>query len=262
MKTKSTMTEIGLSVSLQNVSVVLAGNIILNKISAQIPPGESTSIIGPNGAGKTTLLLALLGQIPYTGLVRYTGKTSPRIGYVPQRISHDPGMPLTVLEYLVLNLQRFPLWLGIADKHKKYALELLESVKCDHLLNRRLGTLSGGELQRVLLASALSRNPDLLVLDEPTAGVDLNGSELFRQILEELRHERKFTQIMVTHNLGSVAKNATHVICLNKRVFAEGSPEKVFQSKNFIQLFGMSFFTDFEELEERNMQSCHMMNSE
>ena len=174
-------------VTFQDVTVNLGGNTILDRVSASVPQGSCTAIVGPNGAGKTTLLLALLGKVTYEGHISIScgqeGKR-PRVGYVPQRLHIDRGMPLTVLEFMVTGRQRMPLWFGVRQRHSDRAMDLLRSVKMDGLEHRRLGALSGGEMQRVLLALALGQNPDLLVLDEPAAGVDFQGENLFCDLLE------------------------------------------------------------------------------
>ena len=124
-----------------------------------------------------------------------------------------------------------------SNKDKAYSL--LEAVGADSLSERRLGALSGGEMQRVLLALALQQKPELLVLDEPAAGVDLSGEKVFCELLEELRNSQGFSQLMVSHDLGTVTHHATHVICLNKTVIAQGAPEKVLTSENLTAMFGM-----------------------
>ena len=230
------------AVSFEDVSITRSGLPILEHVSATVPAGSCTVIVGPNGAGKTTLMLALIGEMPHTGSIRIhpnaNGKAL-RIGYVPQRISIDRGMPLTVLEFLVMGLQRRPLWLGIRPTLRRQALELLDMVKAGHLATRRLGNLSGGETQRVLLALALQQQPDLLVLDEASAGVDFQGEHLFCELLDELRYRQGFTQLMVSHDLGMVFHHATHVICLKRRVVAEGTPDEVLTSDTLNALFGI-----------------------
>lgn len=224
-----------------DVSVRRGGLLILEGVRAAVPAGGCTVVVGPNGAGKTTLILALIGAVPYRGRISLRGPQGRelRLGYVPQRLSPDRGMPLTVLELLVMGLQQRPLWLGLRRDLRERAVGLLESVRAGHLARRRVGDLSGGELQRVLLALALQQEPDLLVLDEPSAGVDVQGEHLFCELLEDLRRSRGFTQLMVSHDLGMAAHHATHVICLNKRVVAEGSPRATLNSAVLNALFGL-----------------------
>ena len=230
------------AVAFRQVTVNLGGVPILDNVTASAPRGACAAIVGPNGAGKTTLLLALLGQVSFKGDIRL-GKTpdgrSPRIGYVPQRLQFDRGLPMTVLDFLVMNLQRRPLWLGLCAGARDRARHLLMEVAAGHLEQRPLGALSGGELQRVLLAMALEHSPDLLVLDEPASGVDVQGGYLLCELLERLRRERGFTQLMVSHDLGTVTHHASHAILLNRRVAAEGAPRMVLTPGNLAAVFGL-----------------------
>lgn len=228
------------AVRFDHITVERGGISILDGVSASVPKGSCTAIIGPNGAGKTTLLMALLGEISYQGRI-HLGKQGnpPRIGYVPQRLSFDRGMPLTVSEFLAMGFQHRPLWFGINSALQQRSQEALALVKAEHLLERRIGALSGGELQRVLLALALLQQPDLLVLDEPSAGVDFRGELIFCELLDTLRHSQGFTQLMVSHDLATVTHHATHVICLNRRVAAEGPPRLTLTSDNLTAIFGM-----------------------
>lgn len=238
----------GAAVTFENVSVAMGGVTILDKVSASAPQGGCTAIVGPNGAGKTSLLLALLGEIPFTGRIRVTcgeggrtekGAGAGRIGYVPQHLDFDRGLPMTVHEFMVMGSQRLPLWFGCRSKALKRAHDLLAMVRAEALGMRKLGALSGGEMQRVLLALALQQEPDLLVLDEPASGVDFQGENLFCEILEKLRRTHGFTQLMVSHDLATVTHHATHVICLNRRVAAEGPPREVLTHENLAAVFGV-----------------------
>jgi len=229
-------------VEFQNLTVNLGGNTILDHVSASVPLGSCTAVVGPNGAGKTTLLLSLLGEIPYKGEMITSGERgtpSLRIGYVPQRLEIDRGLPITVLEFMVAGWQRIPLWFGVRQRHSERAIELLKAVEADNLAQRRLGALSGGEMQRVLLALALGQTPDLLVLDEPAAGVDFKGEHIFCELLEDLRRKHGFTQLMVSHDLSTVTHHATHVICLNKKVIAQGPPRETLTHENLGAIFGL-----------------------
>ena len=230
------------AVVLSGLSVRRGSLPVLEDIRAVIPRRSCTMIIGPNGAGKTTLLMALLGDVRYSGEIVFApGKNGgrPRIGYVPQNAHVDQGLPLTVLEFLSMGLQRSPLWLGPRSGVRRRALRFLESVMAEHLAARRLGALSGVEIQRVFLALALQREPDLLLLDEPSAGMDPQGDLLLCVLLEELRRRHAFTQIMVSHDLGLAAHHATHVLCLKRALLAAGPPEKVFTHEVLTGLFGI-----------------------
>jgi zinc transport system ATP-binding protein len=232
----------GADVKFENITVALGGNTILESISAKVPRGSCTAIVGPNGAGKTTMLLALLGEVPYTGGIRISRADEGRhfrIGYVPQRLQFDRGMPLTVLEFMVMGWQRSPLCFGVRRIYRERARKLLAFVKVDGLERRKIGALSGGEMQRVLLALALGQEPDLLVLDEPASGVDFQGEHVFCELLDKLRCERGFTQLMVSHDLPTVTHHATHVICLNRKVAAEGSPREVLTAETLTAIFGL-----------------------
>ena len=251
-------------IEFKQLQVTLGNTEILTGIDAGIPRQSCTAIVGPNGAGKTTMLYALLGQIPYRGQILINGRPGIkhiRVGYVPQRLMFDRGMPITITDLLALGEQRRPLWLGMNRRVRARALELLTAVNAEHLQQRMLGALSGGELQRVLLALALQQNPDLLILDEPASGVDIQGEQVFCEILERLRRKHGFTQLMVSHDLSSVTHHATHVICLNKKVIAEGAPKKVLTHKTLMKLFGLHMgLIDSKSLPENCVDddcNCH-----
>lgn len=235
----------GNAVVFRNVSVKLGGVSILENINAVIPRESCTAIVGPNGAGKTTLTLAMLGEIPYDGKIEFinekgiiTGKP-PRIGFVPQKLQFDRTIPLTVMEFLASGIQRFPIFLGISGKFREKAIANLKLVDCDYTADRKLGTLSGGELQRVLLAQAILQDPEILILDEPAAGVDFKGEKLCCELLDTLREKLGFTQIIVSHDLSMVSAHASHVICLNRKLYAEGHPKIVLTPAVLSETFGI-----------------------
>ena len=228
------------AVEFRDVTVVRGGVHILDGVTATVPRGGCTAIVGPNGAGKSTLLLTLLGELPYSGRIHLdVAEGRPRVGYVPQRLEFDRGLPMTVEEFMSMGSQRIPLWFGCRKKSRDRAQQLLASVRADGLAQRQLGALSGGEVQRVLLALALQQDPELLILDEPAAGVDFQGELLFCELLEGLRRNRGFTQLMVSHDLSTVTHHASHVICLNRCVAAEGSPQDVLTPQNLAAVFGV-----------------------
>ncbi len=217
---------------LTGFGVRLGGRRILSDVNIHLRCGELTALIGPNGAGKTTLLRAILGEVPHSGdLVFEDGAGrrthSPVVGYVPQRLEFDPGSPATVLDLFTAALSRIPVCLWHARGTRTRALAALERVQASHLAHRRLGALSGGEMQRVLLALALDPKPDLLLLDEPVSAVDQEGLELFYGTVSELRRQYDLSIILVSHDLGLVARFADRIILLNGTVRRSGTPAEV-----------------------------------
>jgi zinc transport system ATP-binding protein len=247
----------GSSVVFEDVTIEAGGVPIVTSVRATVPPGSFTAIIGANGAGKTTLLLALLGRIAHRGRVRLIPATpgvEPRVGYVPQRLEFDRGMPLTVMEVLLMGRQRRPLWFRPKPQLRAEALELLAQVGAGHLQDRQFGALSAGEQQRVLVALALQRDPDLLILDEPAAGVDILGEQLLCGLLDRLRAERGFTQLMVSHDLAVVTAHADHVICLNHRLIGEGPPREILTPTVLEATFGIHRgLPDLQRLPEQTL---------
>lgn len=205
---------------------------ILHDINLHIHCGELTAIIGPNGAGKSTLLKAILGEIPHTGCLRYLNaqggsSRQPRIGYVPQKMDFDRSNPVTVLDLFAASLSVMPVWLKVDTRVRRQSIAALERVQAVHLIHRPLGNLSGGELQRVLLALALEPLPDLLLLDEPGAGMDEPGLLMFYELVSGLRKQFDLSIILVSHDLDLVSRYADRIILLNKTVIKCGSPEEV-----------------------------------
>ncbi len=231
-----------IAVAFDGVTVALGGVPILDGVTATVPRGGCTAIVGPNGSGKTTLLLALLGQLRYSGTIHIApgpSGASPRIGYVPQRLAFDRGLPLTVMDFMVMGRQRLPLWFGSRSGHKTQARELLAAVRAEGIASRQVGTLSGGEMQRLLLALALQQEPELLILDEPAAGVDFQGEQIFCELLDTLRCQHAFTQLIVSHDLATVTHHSTYVICLNRKVMAAGLPRQVLTNETLTATFGL-----------------------
>lgn len=233
------------STKIRNLSVKKHGDIILHDVSLDVHHGEILALIGRNGAGKSTLLRALLGRIPYTGQVTFIdadGKKidRPRIGYVPQNLVFDRSAPITVADMLCANTGLFPVWLG----HKKDALaraeDLLSSVGAPvSLLSKRLGSLSGGEMQRVLLAFALEPKPDLLLLDEPVSAVDRKGIELFYKLVTSMRAEHHMPIILVSHDLSHVERYATRAALLNRTILVSGTVADVMKTPEVRETFGL-----------------------
>lgn len=231
------------AIEIIDVSVTINHASLLKNVTASIPKGKVTALIGPNGAGKTTLVLAILGVISHTGKIFFprNGRretTRPRIGYVPQRLEFDRGLPLTVLDFITLSSQRRPLWLGYQQAERDKALEALQEVGMEHLSQRQIGRLSGGELQRVVLAMAISRQPEILLLDEPASGVDVSGEALFCKFMTRVQEKGHLTMVIVSHDLSIVTGHAEHVICLNRTVQCQGGALEVLTPENIMAVYG------------------------
>ena len=233
------------AIRIRDLGVRIGSVTILKQVTATVPRGVCTAIVGPNGAGKTTLTRTILGELPHTGVIEFGTKDGnfstrpPRFGYVPQKLNFDREMPLTVLEYLASAQVRRPVFFGISRKFRAAAAEYLDEVECGKLIDRRLGALSGGELQRVLLAQALMQRPEILILDEPAAGIDFKGEQLLCELLEKFRRRLGFTQLMISHDLSMVAAHAAHVICINRTVYAAGAPDQVLTADVLHETFGL-----------------------
>ena len=231
------------TLEIRELTVRAGGTEILSGVNADLRCGEVTALVGPNGAGKTTLLLAILGLVPFTGEIRFCraaehGEGAPRIGYVPQRLDFDRNAPMTVLDFFALSSQRYPVIFGHSARSRRSAKESLAHGGASHLIFRPLGKLSGGELQRVLLALALRDNPDILLLDEPVSGVDLSGEELFFDFLGQIHSESRFSLLLVSHDLSVVSRHADRVICLNRRVVCQGATTETLTPENIAAMYG------------------------
>jgi zinc transport system ATP-binding protein len=228
---------------IENFNVTLGKTEILKDINLHIHCGELTAIIGPNGAGKSTLLKAVLGDIQHTGRLNFLDakgnhSTHPVIGYVPQNMPFDAGSPISVADFFIAARSNAPVWLGQANAERGKTLEALSRVQAEHLANKRLGNLSGGELQRVLLALALDPLPELLLLDEPISGIDQRGMELFYSLVSKMREEYDLSIILVSHDLGLVRQYADRVVLLNRVIECIGTPREVFLNWKFTETFG------------------------
>ncbi|HEX2697403.1 MAG TPA: metal ABC transporter ATP-binding protein, partial [Anaerolineales bacterium] len=210
---------------------------VLENICLHLHPGQFAALVGPSGAGKTTLLKLILGTLqPSQGEICFRGKslkngTSPRIGYVPQRESVDWNFPVTVEQAVWMGQVRNKNpWPWIKSDEQKQVRGMLERLGIPDLAGRHIRDLSGGQQQRVFLARALISRPDLLVLDEPTVGLDIQTAEMILVLLAELNRQG-ITLLMTTHDLNAAAAHLPWVICLNRQVVAEGTPEDVFNEK-------------------------------
>jgi zinc transport system ATP-binding protein len=214
-------------VKVDDLSVRRGDQFSLSHVSLAVKPREIITIVGPNGAGKSTLLRTMMGLIrPESGVI--IRKPGLKIGYLPQTLTIDPVLPLSVRRFLSLGVN--------VSKGTRQAL--MEEVGVPHLIDRPMDVLSGGELRRVLLARALLRDPDLLVLDEPVQGVDVSGQVEIYDLIARLRDEHGFGVIMVSHDLHLVMSATDHVVCLNQHVCCDGTPEAVQAHPEYVALFG------------------------
>ncbi|MFE8070197.1 zinc ABC transporter ATP-binding protein ZnuC [Marinobacteraceae bacterium S3BR75-40.1] len=213
-------------VSLQQATVHFGGAPVIDRVDLDIHPGDVITLIGPNGAGKTTLIRTVLGiQKPSTGRVQR--RKGLRMGYMPQHIHLQPTLPLPVARFL-----------SLTDANRAEQLEALERVGVSHLHEASIHRLSGGEMQRVLLARAILRRPDLLVLDEPAQGVDVTGQAALYGLIQEIRDELGCAVLTISHDLHLVMAATDRVICLNQHICCSGPPEQVSNDPAFIDLFG------------------------
>ncbi len=227
----------------ENLSVTIGGNQILRDMNLHVHCGEMVALIGPNGAGKSTFLKAILGQRPYSGVIAFSepGKRShkPRIGYVPQSPTFDPGEPLDVADLFTCCMGKRPAFWGISKAMESSICECLDRVHGVDLLHKRVGTLSGGELQRVLLALALEPMPNILILDEPLSGVDVEGMTTLMDMLDEIRKTYDLSILMTTHDFSMLPKYADQVVLIDGGIRAQGSPQEVLTSQEFQSIFHM-----------------------
>ena len=236
---------------LEGLSVRLEGDSILEDVSFHLHCGEIAALIGPNGAGKSTLFRSILGQMDYKGSITFsparspavrlddgpTGGTRPLVGYVPQAPGFDRGDPVSVLDFFTAATAKWPVWLPVPKKYRDRAASCLARVHGEDLLDRPMGGLSGGQLQRVLLALALEPVPHILILDEPLSGVDIEGEHQLLDMLDELRNQYDLSIFLSTHDFATLGQFADKVILLNRRVLKSGSPDEVLSSPEFYDTF-------------------------
>ena len=227
----------------ENLSVRIGGDCILSNLNLHVHCGELVALIGPNGAGKSTFLKAVLGQRDYEGVIAFSepGQRSkkPRIGYVPQSPAFDPSDPVSVADLFACCMSRRPAFLGLGKSMRALVLECLERVHGEELIDKRVGTLSGGELQRVLLALALEPMPNILILDEPLSGVDVEGMETLMDMLDEIRKNFDLSILMTTHDFSLLPRYANQVVLIDRGILIQGEPETVLHSAEFAQAFHM-----------------------
>jgi zinc transport system ATP-binding protein len=226
----------------EDLGVTLDGQPVLQHVSFTLKQGEAFAVIGPNGAGKTVLFRALLGLLPHTGLVQW--RQDVKIGYVPQRFSIDRSAPVSTLEFFLLQSPGF--WRPGAAFTSQLNEELTRMGLHPRVLRKGLGGLSGGETQRVLIASALLQKPSVLLLDEPTAAVDAGFEETVYALLHRIQMERGTALLLISHDLSVVYRYAQRVLCLNKSVVCQGSPVDALNPQALATLYGEAGFYSHE----------------
>ena len=234
------------AVEVRDLRVNLGGQNVLDGVSLSVPAGQLVALIGPNGSGKTTLLRALVGlQKISGGDIKLFGQNGlaaalPRIGYVPQRFNLESSFILSVREFLALRLRETRHWFWQSHQRTDERLrDSMAEIGVEAMLDRPLAKLSGGQLQRVLIAFSLLQNPELLLLDEPTAGVDLPGEQTFYDLIAEIQERRHLTVILVSHDLSMVYRHASWVYALNRVICCQGSPQQVMSAESLKQAYGI-----------------------
>lgn len=227
----------------ENLSVKIGSDRILSDVNLHVHCGELVALIGPNGAGKSTFLKAILGQREYEGVIAFSepGQRSkkPRIGYVPQSPAFDPSDPVSVADLFACCMSKRPAFLGLGKSMRALVLDCLERVHGEDLINKRIGTLSGGELQRVLLALALEPMPNILILDEPLSGVDVEGMGTLMDMLDEIRKNFDLSILMTTHDFSMLPRYADQVVLIDRGIRIQGKPDIVLNSQEFSAAFHM-----------------------
>jgi zinc transport system ATP-binding protein len=222
------------AIQIENLNIRLNGQDILTNINFVVPKGAVAAVIGPNGAGKTTLIKAILGLIPHEGKIKILGKKISEqykhIAYIPQKVIFDNSFPITTEEFLHLYLHN--------DKEEfRINHALLEVGLQDHK-QKKIGDLSGGQMQRLLIARALLNKPQIVFLDEPTAGVDLHGEMSFYDIIKHQNEKHGITILMVSHEINMVFKYASQILCLNKDLICNGIPKDTITNEVLKKLYG------------------------
>lgn len=219
----------------ENVSIKYGENTVVDNVSFSIEQGKIAAIVGPNGSGKTTLMKAILGLVPSRGEIIVLGQhlhdVRSRIGYVPQRFTFDRDFPITVEEFLNLARSNQCAVSRITTVIKEVGLTPL-------VLHKHLGNLSGGQLQRVLIAQAILHDPAILFLDEPATGIDVVGETAIHDVIEHLNKEHGTTVLMVSHDIAMISTLVDQVLCLNKKLLCSGPPKKALTQKSLGDLFG------------------------
>ncbi len=230
-------------IKINHLGVRFGEQVILEDVNLHIHCGSLNAIIGKNGAGKSTLIRAILDDIPHEGDIEFKDRENGgirklKIGYVPQIVNIEKNMPVSVYDLIASYSYRFPVFFKKKKSIQKEIAEALRVFEVEDLIDRQICKLSGGQLQRVMLAMAIMDEPNLLLLDEPVSGVDQNGMELFYRTMEYLKENFDLAIILISHDLDYVLKYADQVILLDQTIRKSGSAKEVFASQEFKQVFG------------------------
>ena len=224
-----------------DLGVSFGGEEVLRDVSFHLHCGEIVALIGPNGAGKSSLFRTILGQVPHTGTIEFQraggDKTRPLIGYVPQSPSFDRGDPVSVFDFFSAAVSDWPVFLPTPKKLRARVADCLERVHGGDLIDKRMGALSGGELQRVLMALALEPLPHILILDEPLSGVDIDGERQLLDMLDEICSQYDLSILLSTHDFATLEEYADQVILLKNTVLRVGTPAEVLACDEFKEVF-------------------------
>jgi zinc transport system ATP-binding protein len=226
----------GPSIAFERVNLSLGNTAILEDISFTIRAGTIHCIVGANGGGKTSLVRSLLGQMPHTGRIAIDWRESRVIGYVPQTLDFDRSLPITVLDFMAMASQRRPVFLGVARAKRREIEDKLAALGLQGKLKSKLGSLSGGERQRVLLAQALIPEPALLVLDEPTTGLDVAGKDILESTIKAFA-KAGGTVVWINHDIVQVTEIADALTYINRKVLLDGAPNAVLANGAAAHLF-------------------------
>ncbi len=226
---------------IQDLEVKKGNQKILSGVNLHVHCGELIALIGPNGAGKSTLIKAILGLEDYAGLISFSvpgqRNRKPKIGYVPQSPTFDPGDPMSVADLFACCMSRRPAFWGVSKTMRTKIADCLARVHGEKLIDKTVGALSGGELQRVLLALALEPLPNILILDEPLSGVDVEGISALMDMLDEIRKEYDLSILMTTHDFTNLSKYADQVVLIDKEILSRGAAADVLSSPEFERVF-------------------------
>jgi zinc transport system ATP-binding protein len=249
------------ALQVSDVSILYNGSLAIDKVNFDVEEGDLLGIVGPNGAGKTTLFRAILGLQNYSGVIKLFGLEGkkyhsllPLVGYVSQKVNFEQNFPATVSEVVAMGLLSEKkmhksatllqscgcCWNRVYKKINRDSDKVLEALKAVNLeshKNKRIGELSGGELQRVFIAKALVKDPILLILDEPVTGVDVETQNKFYSVIKKINEENKITIVWSSHDLEAIAKLANRVACMNRQLFFHGQKEEFFSNKELLKTY-------------------------